>query len=67
MDTRSVIAARIIQLCQERNITPIKSMLTGESQQPGTITIKKLCDGFEITLGEFFSTPEFDELEQEIK
>ena len=80
MDTRSVIAARIIQLCQERNIPPnglsniaavsqstIKSILNGESQNPGTITIKKLCDGFEITLGEFFSTPEFDELEQEIK
>lgn len=31
-----------------------------------TVTIKKLCDGFEITLGEFFSTPEFDALEQEI-
>ena len=31
------------------------------------LTIKKLCDGLEITLGEFFSTPEFDALEQEIK
>ena len=31
------------------------------------ITIKKLCDGLDITLGEFFSTPEFDNLEQEIK
>ena len=30
-------------------------------------TIKKLCDGLGITLGEFFSTPEFDALEQEIK
>ncbi len=80
MDTREVIAKRIRQLCQERSITPnglanisavpqatIKSILNGESQNPGTITIKKLCDGFEITLGEFFSTPEFDALEQEIK
>jgi hypothetical protein len=30
-------------------------------------TSKKLCDGLGITLGEFFSTPEFDALEQEIK
>ena len=45
----------------------IKSILNGESQNPGTVTIKKLCDGLEITLGEFFSTPEFDALEQEIK
>lgn len=30
-------------------------------------TIKKICDGFDITLGDFFSTPEFDALEQEIQ
>ena len=45
----------------------VKSFLNGESKNPGAVTLKKLCDGFEITLGEFFSTPEFDELEQEIK
>lgn len=80
MDTREAIARRIRQLCSERNITPnglanisavpqatIKSILNGESKNPGTVTIKKLCDGFEITLGEFFSTPEFESLEQEIK
>lgn len=80
MDTREAIANRIRQLCKERGLTPngisnlsavpqatVKSILNGESQNPGTVTIKKLCDGFEITLGEFFSTPEFDELEQEIK
>ena len=80
MNTQQMIAARIRQLCKERGITPngisnisgvpqatVKSILNGESQNPGTVTIKKLCDGFEITLGEFFSTPEFDALEQEIK
>ncbi len=79
MNTREAIAARILELCKERGITPnglsnisavpqatIKSILNGESQNPGTVTIKKLCDGFEITLGEFFSTPTFDSLEQEI-
>ena len=45
----------------------VKSILNGESKNPGTITIKKLCDGFDITLGQFFSTPEFDALEQEIQ
>ena len=67
MNTREAIAKRIIELCKERGITPnglsniaavpqatIKSILNGESQNPGTVTIKKLCDGFEITLGEFF-------------
>ena len=80
MDTQKAIAHRILQLCKERNLTPngisyiagvpqstVKSILNGESQNPGTVTIKKLCDGFEITLGEFFSTPEFDSLEQEIR
>lgn len=80
MNTQKAIAARIIQLCKERNLTPngisniaavpqstVKSILNGESKNPGAVTIKKLCDGFEITLGEFFSTPEFDKLEQEIK
>lgn len=80
MDTREVIVFRIRQLCKERGITPnglsnlagvsqatVKSILNGESKNPGTVTIKKLCDGLEITLGEFFSTPEFDALEQEIK
>lgn len=80
MDTREAIANRIRQLCKAHGITPnalstisavpqatIKSILNGESKNPGTVTIKKLCDGLEITLGEFFGTPEFDALEQEIK
>ena len=80
MDTREMIAKRIRELCAQRHITTnrlstisavpqatIKSILNGESKNPGTVTIKKLCDGLEITLGEFFGTPEFDALEQEIK
>lgn len=80
MNTREAIANRIRQLCKARGVTPnkigyisavpqatIKSILLGESKNPGTVTIKKLCDGFNITLGEFFSTPEFDALEQEIQ
>ncbi len=79
MDTKEAVANRIRQLCNERGITPnglsnlaavpqatIKSILNFESKNPGVVTIKKLCDGFEITLGEFFDTAEFDSLEQEI-
>ena len=75
MDTQETIAKRIRQLCQQHNITPnkmskisgipqatIKSIMLGESKNPGTVNIKKLCDGFVITLGEFFSTAEFDAL-----
>ena len=80
MNTHEAIVFRIRQLCKERGLTPnglsnlagvpqatVKSILNGESRNPGAITLKKLCDGLEITLGEFFSTPEFDALEQEIK
>ncbi|MDY4954817.1 MAG: helix-turn-helix transcriptional regulator [Candidatus Onthomonas sp.] len=80
MNTREAVALRIRQLCRERGLTPnglsnlaavpqstVKSILNGESKNPGIVSIKKLCDGLEITLGEFFSTPEFDALEQEIK
>ena len=79
MNTWVSTVIRIRGLCDERGITPnglsnlagvpqatVKSILNGESQNPGIVTIKKLCDGLEITLGEFFSVPVFDELEQEI-
>ena len=79
MNTTETVAERIRQLCREQGITPngisniagvpqatVKSILNGESKNPGIVTIKKLCDGFGITLGQFFSTPEFDALEQEI-
>lgn len=80
MSTKEAIASRILQLCNERNIainelasisgvspSTVYSILNEKSKNPGAITLKKLCDGLEITLGEFFSTPEFDALEQEIK
>ncbi len=80
MNTQQAVAHRILGLCKEKGFTPngiaifsavpqgtVKSILNGESQNPGIVNIKKLCDGFGITLGEFFSTPEFDALEQEIK
>lgn len=80
MDTISVVRDRILQLCGEREISinklatmsalppsSIKNILYGKSQNPKLITIKMICDGLDITLGEFFSTSEFDALEQEIK
>lgn len=80
MNTITAIKNRILQLCAERNITinklaticalppsSIKNILYGRSTDPKILTIKKLCDGLDITLGEFFSTPDFDALEQEIQ
>lgn len=79
MDTRKAVANRIVELCKERKITPnalsyraavpqstIKSILNDESLNPGIVTIKKLCDGLEISLSDFFSTDVFSNLEQEL-
>ena len=80
MDTITAVRNRILQLCGEREISinklatisalppsSIKNILYGKSQNPKLITIKMICDGLEITLGEFFNTPEFDALDQEVK
>ena len=80
MDTVTAVRNRILALCGEREITinklatisalspsSIKNILYGKSQNPKLITIKMICDGLGITLGEFFGTPEFEALEQEIK
>lgn len=80
MDTVAAVKNRILQLCGERGISinrlaalsalppsSIKNILYSKSQNPKLLTIKLLCDGLGITLGEFFSTPEFDALEQEIR
>ena len=80
MDKRKAVAKRIEELCAQRGISvnalsyhagvansTIRGIFYNRSKNPGIVTIKKLCDGLGITLGEFFSTPEFDALEQEIK
>lgn len=80
MDTISAVRNRILRLCAERKITinklatlsalppsSVKNILYGKSNDPKLLTLKKLCDGLDITLGEFFSTEEFDSLEPEIK
>ena len=45
----------------------IYSMLNTKSQNPGVVSIKKICDGLEITVRQFFDSPLFDDTEQEIK
>ncbi len=80
MDTVTAVKIRILRLCDERGMSinrlaticalppsSIKNILYGKSQNPKLLTIKMICDGLDITLGEFFSTPEFDALEQEIQ
>ena len=80
MSVKDAVAERFKNLCSEKNIkinelanisgvTPSTaySMMDKSRRDVSIITIKKFCDGLEITLGEFFSSPEFDDLEQEIR
>ena len=80
MDALAAVKARILRLCGERGISinrlaaicalppsSIKNILYGKSRNPKLLTIKMICDGLDMTLGEFFSSPEFDSLEQEIR
>ncbi len=60
---------RINELANISGVTPSTaySMMDTTRRDISIVTIKKFCDGLNITLGEFFSTPEFDQLDQEIK
>ena len=80
MAVKDMVARRFQALCRERGIrlnelatlagvTPstVYSMMDASRRDVSIVTIKKLCDGLEITLGAFFSTPEFETLEQEMQ
>ena len=80
MSVKDAVANRFQNICNERNIrinelanlsgvTPSTaySMMDEKRRDISIVTIKKFCDGLDMTLGEFFSSPEFDELEQELK
>ena len=79
MNTKEAVAKRILELCEEKHIainalanfsgvapSTIYSMLNEKSQNPGVVSIKKICDGLEITVREFFDCDLFDSREQEI-
>lgn len=72
MKTNEAISQRILELCEERDITPnklgtisgldpstITSIFYGKSKNPGILTIKTICDGLDISLYDFFNSPIF--------
>lgn len=80
MNVKEAVVARFQELMKEKNIkanelanvsgvTPssVYSMLDPRRKEVSVNLVKKLCDGLEITLGEFFSAAVFDELDQEIQ
>ncbi len=80
MGTKEAVAKRILELCNEKALSvnalanlcglppsTIYSMLNEKSKNPGVVSIKKICDGLEISIRTFFDSELFNDLEQEIK
>lgn len=80
MSVKDATAKRFKEICHERRITinelanlsgvtpsTAYSMMDDRRRDISLITVKKFCDGLDMTLGEFFSCDDFDSLEQEIK
>jgi DNA-binding Xre family transcriptional regulator len=74
------VRIRILELCQERDLSvnklsgmcgltqsTLNNIVSGRNNSATVSTVKKICDGLEITVQEFFGSPLFDNLEQEIK
>lgn len=80
MTLTDAIAQRLLQLCQERHLTlnklsticgmtqsTLNNIINTGSKNPTVSTVKKVCDGLDISLAQFFDSPLFYELEQEIR
>ena len=77
---KEAVVNRIRSICQQRNIalnqlanlsgvTPstIYSFMRSERKDIGIVTLKKLCDGLEISVEEFFNDPSFANLGPELQ
>lgn len=73
------VRLRILELCKERGITvnklstlcgitqsTLNNITSGRNNSATVVTVKKICDGLDITIRDFFLSPLFDDLEQEI-
>ena len=80
MNIGDAVKERILELCDERKITinklgtisgvtqsTINNIVSGRNNSTTISTIKKLCDGLDISIVEFFSSKVFEDLEQEIQ
>ena len=74
------VRLRILELCVQRNISvnklsgmsgitqsTLNNIVSGRNGSATVSTVKKICDGLEITIREFFEGELFDDLEQEVQ
>ena len=80
MNVGQAVRERIAELCEEKHITinklanisgitqsTLNNIMSGRNNSTTISTIQKICDGVEITVTDFFDSPLFLGIEQEIK
>lgn len=80
LQIKEAIVLRMKSICRDMNITynelavsagvtpsTVYSMMDSRRKDLSVITLKKLCDGLDMTITEFFNDDIFKTLEQEIK
>ena len=80
MNIGEAVRLRIVELCRDNKITinklaiisgitqsTLSNIISGRNNSTTISTIKKICDGLEITIVDFFDSGLFVDLEQEVK
>lgn len=80
MRVSEAVRLRILELCQERDLSvnrlsgmcgltqsTLNNIVSGRNRSATVSTVKKICDGLEISIREFFEGELFDDLEQEVQ
>ena len=80
MRVGEAVRFRILELCREHDVTlnklsticgitqsTLNNIVSGRNSTTTVSTVQKICDGLEISILDFFTSPLVDNLEQEIK
>ena len=80
MTIGEAVRLRILELCKERDISinalcsrsgvtqsTANNIISGRNHSTTVSTVKKLCDGLDISINEFFHSDLFNGLEQELQ
>ena len=80
MNIGEAVRLRILELCVEHKITvnklstlcgitqsTLNNIVSGRNNSTTVSTVKKICDGLELSIIDFFTSPLFENLEQEIR
>lgn len=73
------VASRIVDLCEDRNISvnklaimsgltqsTIQSIISGKSKNPKLLTVVRICESLEISLANFFEDKIFENLDSQL-